>query len=90
VLCAVYEQTNLSGGWRHAAAPSFCMSTLYLDTALGVPCPLHPLPGHALMSSETVRKIGFTGSTAVGKLLMAQAAQVRGAAGYWWRTGCRR
>lgn len=30
--------------------------------------------GHAIMSSEVVRKIGFTGSTAVGKLLMAQAA----------------
>ncbi|KAI8470576.1 MAG: succinate semialdehyde dehydrogenase [Monoraphidium minutum] len=30
--------------------------------------------GHALMSSEEVRKIGFTGSTAVGKMLMAQAA----------------
>jgi succinate-semialdehyde dehydrogenase/glutarate-semialdehyde dehydrogenase len=31
--------------------------------------------GNTLTSSETVRKIGFTGSTAVGKLLMAQAAQ---------------
>jgi acyl-CoA reductase-like NAD-dependent aldehyde dehydrogenase len=31
------------------------------------------------MSSETVRKIGFTGSTAVGKALMAQASNVRGA-----------
>jgi acyl-CoA reductase-like NAD-dependent aldehyde dehydrogenase len=32
--------------------------------------------GHAMMSSETVRKIGFTGSTAVGKLLAEQAAKV--------------
>jgi acyl-CoA reductase-like NAD-dependent aldehyde dehydrogenase len=28
------------------------------------------------MASETVRKIGFTGSTAVGKLLAEQAAKV--------------
>jgi hypothetical protein len=28
------------------------------------------------MTSETVRKIGFTGSTAVGKLLAEQAAKV--------------
>lgn len=33
-------------------------------------------PGHALMTSETVRKIGFTGSTAVGKMLAEQAAKV--------------
>lgn len=33
-----------------------------------------PAIGSALMASETVRKIGFTGSTAVGKMLMAQAA----------------
>lgn len=33
-----------------------------------------PAIGHAMLSSETVRKIGFTGSTAVGKTLMAQAA----------------
>jgi acyl-CoA reductase-like NAD-dependent aldehyde dehydrogenase len=31
-----------------------------------------------MMSSETVRKIGFTGSTAVGKLLAEQAAKVGG------------
>lgn len=43
-----------------------------------VPC-LCPT-GHAMLKSETVRKIGFTGSTAVGKSLMAQAAQVGG----WW------
>jgi acyl-CoA reductase-like NAD-dependent aldehyde dehydrogenase len=30
-----------------------------------------------MMTSETVRKIGFTGSTAVGKLLAEQAAKVR-------------
>lgn len=30
-----------------------------------------------MMASEAVRKVGFTGSTAVGKLLMAQAAAVR-------------
>jgi hypothetical protein len=30
-----------------------------------------------MMASEEVRKIGFTGSTAVGKTLMAQAANVR-------------
>lgn len=35
----------------------------YLTTAAG-----------ELMRSETVRKIGFTGSTRVGKLLMKQAA----------------
>eukprot|EP00877_Chromochloris_zofingiensis_P000592 jgi/Chrzof1/10533/Cz05g02090.t1_SSADH[v5.2] len=34
-----------------------------------------PAIGHAMLKSETVRKIGFTGSTAVGKSLMAQAAQ---------------
>lgn len=42
-------------------------------------CCLPPLLsslGHAMMSSETVRKIGFTGSTAVGKLLAEQAAKV--------------
>jgi acyl-CoA reductase-like NAD-dependent aldehyde dehydrogenase len=33
--------------------------------------------GHAMLSSETVRKIGFTGSTAVGKMLAEQAAKVR-------------
>ncbi|WIA28425.1 hypothetical protein OEZ86_010970 [Tetradesmus obliquus] len=34
-----------------------------------------PSIGHAMMSSETVRKIGFTGSTAVGKMLAEQAAK---------------
>lgn len=34
-----------------------------------------PAIGHAMMTSETVRKIGFTGSTAVGKLLAEQAAK---------------
>eukprot|EP00798_Chlamydomonas_sp_ICE-L_P022057 gene22057-29122_t len=34
-----------------------------------------PAIGHELMTNEVVRKIGFTGSTAVGKLLMAGAAQ---------------
>lgn len=29
-----------------------------------------------MMTSETVRKIGFTGSTAVGKMLAEQAAKV--------------
>ena len=33
-----------------------------------------PVIGGELTSSETVRKLGFTGSTEVGKLLMAQAA----------------
>lgn len=31
-----------------------------------------PAIGSALLASETVRKIGFTGSTAVGKSIMAQ------------------
>jgi hypothetical protein len=35
------------------------------------------ISGHAMLSSETVRKIGFTGSTAVGKMLAEQAAKVR-------------
>eukprot|EP00882_Tetradesmus_deserticola_P002436 GHRQ01002597.1.p1 GENE.GHRQ01002597.1~~GHRQ01002597.1.p1 ORF type:complete len:425 (+),score=192.10 GHRQ01002597.1:205-1479(+) len=34
-----------------------------------------PSIGHAMMSSQTVRKIGFTGSTAVGKMLAEQAAK---------------
>eukprot|EP00878_Enallax_costatus_P010162 GHUV01010608.1.p1 GENE.GHUV01010608.1~~GHUV01010608.1.p1 ORF type:complete len:425 (+),score=122.60 GHUV01010608.1:632-1906(+) len=34
-----------------------------------------PAIGHAMLSSETVRKIGFTGSTAVGKTLAEQAAK---------------
>jgi len=31
--------------------------------------------GDTLMESDTVRKIGFTGSTRVGKLLFAAAAE---------------
>ncbi|KAG2501752.1 hypothetical protein HYH03_000252 [Edaphochlamys debaryana] len=34
-----------------------------------------PAIGHELVSSDTVRKIGFTGSTAVGRLLAAGAGQ---------------
>jgi acyl-CoA reductase-like NAD-dependent aldehyde dehydrogenase len=41
------------------------------------------------MASETVRKIGFTGSTAVGKSLMAQAANVRAGQGRGLRVGGR-
>jgi hypothetical protein len=42
------------------------------------------LTGAAMMASEAVRKVGFTGSTAVGKLLMAQAAAVRLLFGFVW------
>lgn len=40
------------------------------NVVIGSPQPI----GNAMLASETVRKIGFTGSTAVGKSLMAQAA----------------
>jgi len=41
--------------------------------------------GNALINSETVRKFGFTGSTAVGKMLAEQAAKVSSAMSCRWR-----
>ncbi len=65
-------------------APETPLSALALAAlwaeAGGPPGTLNVVPGDAaaiggaLMASETVRMIGFTGSTAVGKLLMRQAA----------------
>jgi len=61
--------------------PLSAIALAYLAQEAGFPkgciqlvCGDAPAIGTALMGSKEVRKIGFTGSTGVGKLLMAQAA----------------
>jgi hypothetical protein len=65
------------------------LNPCFPPTPLRTPTPDSKPPGSALMASETVRKIGFTGSTAVGKSLMAQAANVRAGQGRGLRVGGR-
>lgn len=63
------------------ATPLTALALAALAERAGVPagvlsvlCGDAPAIGNALLDSDSVRKIGFTGSTRVGKLLMAGAA----------------
>lgn len=49
--------------------------TVCADAACALTHCGHAYAGDKMLESEAVRKIGFTGSTAVGKTLMAGAAQ---------------
>ncbi|KXZ55521.1 hypothetical protein GPECTOR_2g1070 [Gonium pectorale] len=51
---------------ERAGLPDGCLNIVIGDA---------PAIGHELVSSDTVRKLGFTGSTAVGRLLAAGAGQ---------------
>ena len=65
-----WEQSGCAGAWLLAV----CFAHGVSCKIAGWPHALSRSAGDTMLASDTVRKIGFTGSTGVGKRLMAGAA----------------
>ncbi len=70
IVCKPAEDTPLSGLAWGVIAERAEVPAGVINVITGPPAPI----GAALMSSPMVRKVSFTGSTEVGKLLIAQSA----------------